>query len=181
MKRIAIDMDEVMADTAIDHLELFNREYGEHVTLEELEGTTLAGIRPLLRNEIESYFASGQFFRGLKVIPGSQDVIRELQEHYEVFIATAAMEVPASFRAKYEWLKEHFAFIPDSHLVFCGNKSIIHADYLLDDSVKQLNRFKGTGILYSAAHNKFETGFIRVNNWHEVRELLLGEGAGVRL
>ncbi len=86
MKRIAIDMDEVMADTAIDHLELFNREYGEHVTLEELEGTTLAGIRPLLRNEIESYFASGQFFRGLKVIPGSQDVIRELQEHYEVLL-----------------------------------------------------------------------------------------------
>jgi 5'(3')-deoxyribonucleotidase len=32
--------------------------------------------------------------------------------------------------AKYEWMHEHFPFIPDSHLVFCGDKSIIAADFL---------------------------------------------------
>ncbi|MFF2016175.1 5'-3'-deoxyribonucleotidase [Paenibacillus sp. NPDC058177] len=180
MKRIAIDIDEVMADTAISHLELFNLEHGDNVTLEELQGTTLVNIRPERREEIESYYESEQFFRQLSVIPDSQKVIRELQKHYEIFIATAAMEVPASFQAKYEWLKEHFSSIPDSHIVFCGDKSIIHADYLIDDNVKQLKRFKGTGILYSAAHNIFETGYTRVNNWLEVQELLLGERAEVR-
>jgi hypothetical protein len=36
--------------------------------------------------------------------------------------------------AKYEWMHEHFPFIPDSHLVFCGDKSIIAADFLIDDN-----------------------------------------------
>ena len=36
--------------------------------------------------------------------------------------------------AQYEWMHEHFPFIPDSHLVFCGDKSIIAADFLIDDN-----------------------------------------------
>ena len=42
-----------------------------------------------------------------------------------VFIATAAMEVPTSFQAKYRWLAKHFPFIPASHIVYCGDKSIL--------------------------------------------------------
>ncbi|MCU6708246.1 5'-3'-deoxyribonucleotidase [Paenibacillus sp. J5C_2022] len=181
MKRIAIDMDEVIADTAVDHLEQFNDRYNDNVTLEELEGTTLVKIRPHRKAEIESYFASETFFRNLKVIEHSQDVIRELQERYEIYIATAAMEVPASFMAKYEWLQENFPFISDQQFVFCGDKSVIHADYLIDDNVKQLRKFTGQGILYTAAHNKYESGFHRVHDWHEVRELFLGASQVARI
>jgi hypothetical protein len=31
-------------------------------------------------------------------------------------------------------MHEHFLFTPDSHLVFCGDKSIIAADFLIDDN-----------------------------------------------
>ncbi len=64
------------------------------------------------------------------------------------------MEVPASFTGKYEWLKEHFDFLSEDNFVFCGNKSIIKADYLIDDSVIQLNRFSGKGILFHSYRNK---------------------------
>ena len=36
--------------------------------------------------------------------------------------------------AKYAWMHEHFPFTPDSHLVFCGDKSIIAADFLIGDN-----------------------------------------------
>ena len=65
-----------------------------------------------------------------------------LQQHYEIYIATAAMEVPSSFNAKFHWLKQHFPFIPASHIVFCGNKSILDGDYLIDDNPRQLRLFQ---------------------------------------
>jgi 5'(3')-deoxyribonucleotidase len=61
--------------------------------------------------------------------------LRNLLEskHYDIFITTAAMEFPSSFTAKYEWLKEHFDFLNEMNFVFCGDKSIICADFLMRD------------------------------------------------
>jgi 5'(3')-deoxyribonucleotidase len=111
-------------------------------------------------------------------MPESQRVLEHLQKHYEIFIATAAMEVPTSFSSKYRWLARHFPFIPAAHIVFCGDKSILRADYLIDDNPRQLRRFHGEGILYSSPHNALVTEFRRVNNWLEVEELFLGARRG---
>ena len=107
-------------------------------------------------------------------MPEAQRVIRRLQESFEVFIATAAMEVPTSFTAKYDWLERHFPYIAPSHIVFCGDKGILDADFLIDDNPRQLRRFGGEGILYSAPHNIAASGFRRVADWLEVEDLFLG-------
>ena len=134
MKRIAIDMDEVIVDFISKHLKLFNQNYNENISVEQLKGTRLRLLRPHLKNEIMNYLKDPSFFRDLEVMKDSQDVIRKLSEHYEIFITTAAMEFPTSFTAKYEWLKEHFNFLSEMNFVFCGDKSIINADYLIDDN-----------------------------------------------
>ncbi len=64
------------------------------------------------------------------------------------------MEVPRSFNAKYAWLQRHFPFLTPSHYVFCGTKSILRADYLIDDNPRQLRAFSGQGLLFTATHNK---------------------------
>lgn len=173
MKRIAIDMDEVIADFNPKHLRLFNRDYNENITIEDLKGTRLRELRPHLKEEIMNYLTDPTFFRDLTVMKDSQEVIRELSEYYEIFITTAAMEFPTSFTAKYEWLKEHFSFLNDMNFVFCGDKSIIRADYLIDDNVRHFKRFSGQGILFTSPHNINETGYVRVNNWKEVRNYFL--------
>ena len=103
-----------------------------------------------------------------------QYILRELAEHHDVFIATAAMDVPVSFDAKFQWLAQHFPFIPPSHIVFCGDKSIIDADDLIDDSPSHFARFRGRGILFSAPHNVHETRYLRVDCWEDVRRLYVG-------
>lgn len=171
-KRIAIDMDEVMADTVGKLLRCYNRDYDDCITMADLRGKKLRHVAKC-GLEVYRYFDDPAFLRDLDVMPDSQEVIRALQDRYEVFVASAAMEVPASFAAKYEWLREHFPFIPPSHIVFCGDKSIINADYLIDDHTYQFARFRGQGILFTAAHNVEETGYPRVDNWREVAELFL--------
>lgn len=175
MKRIAIDMDEVIADFSSKHLSLYNSHFDDTLTPDDFSGTRLWKFRPHIAKEILSIIDNPSFFRDLSVIEGSQQVIRELSERYEIFIATAAMEHPSSFAAKFEWLKEHFPFLRDLNFVFCGDKSIIRADYLIDDSIRHFEGFIGQGILYTATHNVHEEGYPRVNNWQEVRQYFLKE------
>ncbi|EFM12146.1 5'(3')-deoxyribonucleotidase [Paenibacillus curdlanolyticus YK9] len=173
MKRIAIDMDEVIADFNTKHLRLFNEQYNEQLTVHDLQGTRLRLLRPHLKNEIIGYLKDPSFFRDLDVMANSQEVIKQLSEQYEIYITTAAMEYPTSFAAKYEWLKEHFSFLSDMNFVFCGDKSIIRADYLIDDNVRHFEHFAGQGILFHAPHNVNEHAEIRVHNWLEIRDYFL--------
>jgi len=97
-------------------------------------------------------------------------VLKLLSDRFEVYIASQAMAVPNSLGPKYRWLQRHFPFISPTHYVFCGNKSILRADYLIDDQPRNLQRFEGQGLLYTAPHNLNATGFVRVNHWQEVAQ-----------
>ena len=176
LKRIAVDMDEVIADTVAEHLVRYNRDYSGNITKEDLRGKWIWDVVAIDRHpRLEEYLRSDDFFDVLDVIPDAQRVLKKLQQHFEVFIASAAMEVPTSFNAKYRWLARHFPTIPATHIVFCGDKSILRADFLIDDNPRQLRRFSGTGILYDAPHNIAVTGFRRVHNWIEIESLFLSD------
>ena len=175
LKRICIDMDEVMADAVTEHLSRYNRDHDDAITKDDLKGKWLWDVVSVDRHAaLESYLRADDFFDVLEVMPEAQRVIEALQHRYEVFIATAAMEVPTSFASKYRWLQKHFPFVPASHVVYCGTKSILRADYLIDDNPRQLKRFEGEGILYSSPHNIHVKGFRRVQDWMDVEKMFLG-------
>lgn len=173
-QRIAIDMDGVLADFLSKHLALYNAEFGESLTVDDLRGRML---RELVveerRDRLEAFLTTDDFFGDLEVVEGSQEVVEDLTERYEVFVATAAMEYPTSFAAKFRWLEERFPFVPSSNIVFCGDKGIIATDYLIDDNAHHFARFRGEGILFTAPHNVEENRYRRVDGWQDVRELFL--------
>ncbi|GAA0610456.1 5'-3'-deoxyribonucleotidase [Virgibacillus siamensis] len=173
MKRIAIDMDEVIADALPKHVTRFNQLHNDNIKIEDLNGIKLEDLRPEFQVEMKNILLEPTFFQDLAVMEDSQEVIKELNEHFEIFITTAAMEFPTSFTAKYEWLKEHFSFLNDMNFVFCGDKGILNADYLIDDNVHHFKRFSGKGILFSSPQNSNETGYDRVENWQEVRNYFI--------
>ena len=171
MRRICVDMDEVIADTLSEHLRRYNQEFDESVTADDLAGKGLWEITPLDRQQqLRAFLDAEDFFEDLPLMPGAQEVLKALTARFEIFIATQAMSVPNSLGPKYRWLQRHFPFIPPTNYVFCGNKSILLADYLIDDLPKNLLRFQGTGLLYTAPHNLLATGFIRVGDWQEVAD-----------
>jgi 5'(3')-deoxyribonucleotidase len=162
-------MDEVMADTLAEHLRRYNQAFEEEITPDDLAGKGLWEVTPLDRQaELRAFLDAEDFFEDLALMPGAQPVLKQLSVRFEVFIATQAMSVPNSLGPKYRWLQRHFSFIPPTHYVFCGDKSILRADYLIDDLPRNLQRFEGQGILFTAPHNLTTTGFVRVNDWQQV-------------
>lgn len=175
MLRICVDMDEVMADTLGEHLRRYNLEFDENMTPEDLVGKPIWSVVSSDRQaQLRAFLDEEDFFADLEVLPGAQQVLHDLSSRFEVFIATQAMAVPNSLGPKFRWLQRHFPFLPPTHYVFLGDKSILRADYLIDDLPRNLLRFQGTGLLFSAPHNLTQTEFIRVNNWQEVADYFAG-------
>lgn len=171
MQRICVDMDEVMADTLAEHLRRYNQTFDEEVTTEDLAGKGLWEVAPIDRQaQLRAFLDAEDFFENLELMPGAQQVLKALSSRFEIFIATQAMAVPNSLGPKYRWLQRHFAFIPPTHYVFCGTKSILRAEFLIDDQPRNLQRFEGHGLLYSAPHNLAVQGFTRVDNWQQVAD-----------
>lgn len=171
--RIAVDMDEVIADAFGKHLSHYNQRVGANLTPEMVSKKGLAALIPAeLREDYHAVPHADGFFADLKVIEGSQEALLELSRHHDVYITSAAMEVPSSFADKYQWMEMHFPFIPPSRIVFCGDKEIVDADVLIDDRSRHFKRFRGTGILFTAPHNANEAAPLRAHNWNDVLEIL---------
>jgi 5'-nucleotidase len=164
-------MDEVMADTLAEHLRRYNHAFEEEITVNDLAGKGLWEVTPVDRQaQLRAFLDAEDFFEDLALMPDAQPVLKALSARFEIFIATQAMSVPNSLGPKYRWLQRHFPFIPPTHYVFCGNKSILRADYLIDDQPRNLILFEGQGILFTAPHNLTASGFVRVNDWQEVAQ-----------
>jgi len=177
--RIAVDMDEVIADAFTKHLNHYNRSAGVNLTPELVTERGLGALIPAERREEFGAIPHGDgFFADIEVIAGSREALLELSRKHDIYITSAAMEVPSSFADKFAWLEVHFPFIPPSRIVFCGDKGIINADVLIDDRSRHFKDFRGTGILFTAPHNAAETGHLRANNWNDVLEILEGAQPG---
>lgn len=165
-KRIALDMDEVIADIMPKFFDLYEEAFGRRVKEEELLGKKIYHLEGAM--EVRQKIFDKGFFRDLPVMEGAQEGVKKLMENYDVFITTAAMEFRNSFEDKYDWLQEHFPFIHWRNIIFCGDKSIFNAEYMIDDHPRNLETFRGKGLLFSALHNHGEERFTRVNNWQDV-------------
>ena len=170
--RILIDMDEVMADAIERFLEWYERDFGIRYTKEQLHGTRLQFIIPEEHREIvKAYPHQKGFFKDLPLIPHSQEVIKELNDRYDVYVASAAMEFQYSLQDKFEWLDEHFPFIHWKRRILCGDKSVLKGDVLINDHDFNLSVFNGRAIMFTASHNVNETKYERLNSWLDAEKL----------
>ncbi|HVI43433.1 MAG TPA: hypothetical protein VM802_01120 [Chitinophaga sp.] len=174
MLSIAIDMDETIADPIKKAREWYYRDYGKTFTTEELHGKTLTDILPPEhKDKIKEYLHTPGFFRDLEIFPHAQEVIAALNKKYKVYIVSAAMEFPTSLRDKYDWLQEFFPFLNWRQYCFCGDKSIVNADFMIDDLVRNFENFKGKPLLYTGHHNIHIEGYERILNWEDAAVKLL--------
>lgn len=158
--RVAVDMDGVLADAELALLGCHEAETGRRIERD--------GLLRVPERDLRRWVETPGFFRRLPLIPGSVEGVRTLMETFEVFIVSAATEFPLSLHEKHEWLGEHFPFIPWTHVVFCGDKTIIQADYLIDDHPRNLDPFQGVPLMFTACQNRLVDRHRRVNDWGEV-------------
>ncbi|GGH00900.1 putative 5'(3')-deoxyribonucleotidase [Parapedobacter pyrenivorans] len=171
--RLAIDMDEVLTDTLRKFLTLYNRDYGIAMDIHQAPGKELHENLPEgVNGQWKIYANEKGFFRDIPPMPDAIETVKALSAHYNVYIVSAAMEFRNSLEDKFDWLGEHFPFIPWTNILFTGDK-IISADILIDDRVRNLVHFNGRKLLFTSPHNLLVNEYERVNNWKEVAGLLL--------
>lgn len=173
MKRLIIDMDDVIADATGQFIDYYEKEFGIRVQRNTLnhheEGMGFPGNYDI----IKQFPHRESFFRTMKANEGSQLIIEELNKKYDLFIVSAAMEFPQSLTEKLSWLKEHFPFLTWKQIVFCGSKTVVHGDYMIDDLYYNLEGFNGEKFIFTAPHNLHIQRFNRLNNWSEVGQRFL--------
>lgn len=160
-------MDGVLADTEAQWLSWYEKETGIALTKKDIEGKQEHDDAPEFKN-FRKYLYEPGFFRSLPVMDGAVEAVKELAKDFDLYIVSAAMEFPLSLYEKHQWLAEHFPFISWKNIIFCGDKSIIDVDYLIDDHCKNLDFCKGKPLMFTAFHNVNHSHHQRVNNWQEI-------------
>ncbi|MDO6471161.1 5'(3')-deoxyribonucleotidase [Maribacter sp. 1_MG-2023] len=171
---IFVDMDEVKADTYGAHIEIYNKEFNGVLSKEFCAGTDVWKMVPEAHQDsVRKHATRRGFFRNLKPIAGSQEILSQLADRHEVYIASTTMQFPNSLEEKSEWLDEHFPFLPWQNRILCGHKHILKGDILIDDRSFNLEKFDGRSLQFTSPHNINTEGFERVNTWFEIGEKLL--------
>lgn len=163
-------MDGVLADIYSQLIDRDAQNTGWRKSLTEVSGMPESVAFPKLTD----YLHVPGFFREAPVVPESQEVLRELNARYEVFVVSSATEFPLSLAEKQAWLQEHFPFITWQQLVLCGSKRIVKGDIMIDDHFKNLDGFEGRTLLFAQPHNQGadDRGHERVDSWRQISTLL---------
>ncbi len=174
MERVIIDMDEVIADPIADMLNWYRQEYKLDVDWQKmLCGSWVKGFPDEHQDLVLERLCSPGFFRNLPVMTDSINVVKEMNQQYEIFIVSGAIEFPNSLKDKFDWLYDHFPFLTWKQLVLCGDKKVICGDHMIDDMERNLQTFNGKKYLFTSPHNLEVTGYERLNNWQEVASVFL--------
>lgn len=173
MKRLIVDMDDVLADATGQFINYYEKEFGVRVERSVLNNKDEGEGFPDHHSVLRQFPYRVNFFRDMHPNENSQAVMEKLNKKYEVFIVSAAMEFPQSLSEKLEWLKKYFAFLSWKQFVFCGSKAVVYGDYMIDDLPHNLERFNGEKFIFDQPHNMQITNFKRVMDWKDIESLLL--------
>lgn len=92
--KLAIDMDDVIADSMTLILDKYNDEFNTNLSKNDLFGKTIYDLIP---NEhipsIKQYQNTRGFYKNVPIIPSANFAIPELAIKYEIFIVSAADQV----------------------------------------------------------------------------------------
>lgn len=170
-KRILVDMDGVLADVYSRFHELHIEETGENKRSDQITGILEHEAYP----GVYRWVTTPGFFRTVPVMKDSREVLEKLNKVYDIVVVSMATEFPESLTDKQLWLIDNFPFLTWRQSVFCGNKSLIKADLMIDDHFKNLDNFEGETIMFLQPHNMLRTDHSHkaVSSWKEIGMLLL--------
>ena len=134
----AVDVDEVLRDNLSNMLRVYNEEYNDNKKLSDLHDFQVDISFPKI-SEATGQTASNYFFEqhaqevftDAEAIEGAKEAIDILRKYGKVIIVTYQKNTENRIRTL-EWLDKHD--IKFDSICFTRDKSIVHADYMIDDN-----------------------------------------------
>lgn len=179
--RLIIDMDYVLADNMTPWLGAYNKEYNDNLSVEDIDTWALHDLtKPDCGEKIYDYIHEPGFFRYLKPLPNSLEVMEKLfKEGHEIIIATAVPKgATTGYYDKRMWVEEHLPFLDYQNVIASHKKHVISGGLMFDDGPHNLEAFEGKTCAMDARWNKRVKTDFRVNNWlafYEIVQSLRGK------
>lgn len=155
---IAFDIDGVLADLHKAWLGMYNQDYGDDLTYDDLVIWNMDKlVKPECGVKIFNYLNNPSLYDHVLPIPGGIEVVSELRSvgHRVIFVTATPM---ASAGRKFKWLVDwHFLtdeFESLNDYFECRDKSLIRANVLIDDNAETIKAYPGVGFLYNAPWNQ---------------------------
>jgi len=89
---IAVDLDDVLADSLTSFIEFYNKYYDKELRYEDFTAYTLNEIKRIPReeeNKILEHFDKSEYFDNIKPMRDAVEVIEELSKKHEIIIITS--------------------------------------------------------------------------------------------
>lgn len=179
-----VDMDEVIAEGGF--LYLINDFLGINYTKEDIKEYYMQDLVPD-KTAFFDYFIKHNQYDYCKLLPDVREVLKYLQDYYDIYIGTSYIikeilqECGINLVHKHNYLYEKLPFISPENYIFISNKALLNCDVKIDDKLSNLENAK-IKLLFTAYHNKDlddeylkSLGVIRVNNWLEIKDILVKE------
>lgn len=183
MKTIMVDMDDVL--TYGNFSKILEDYLGYRPDYDNIKNYYIQDILGEKKDDFFNKFKDMDMYENATLLPDCYEVLKELSKHYKIYICTdyiwrEIIEYAGNnLKNKYNFLYEKLDFIEPKNYIFTADKSIVNCDIKIDDKVSNIDGAK-TKLLFTAWHNKDLTdeelnkkNIIRVNNWKEIRKILL--------
>jgi 5'(3')-deoxyribonucleotidase len=150
-KTLLVDMDAIVADLATEWYDRWNKSpLNRSQTSLTVDDVTQWDVGKAIGNSaVYSILKEPGLYRVLKPLPGAIDGLKEVfgmkvngVPAYDVFFLTASITAPHILADKAYWVAEHFPFIKPKKLIFAYHKERVMGDVFIDDSPKNLARFR---------------------------------------
>jgi 5'(3')-deoxyribonucleotidase len=180
MKRLLVDMDEVIADLVPLWLSKLNKKYSLNLKIDDMYSYRILDLihkngRPdLTEDDIWSVLDSGRVFMILPVMKDAQKYLSILSKQgWEIVIVTNLPSQihgsPMIIDSKIRWIAENFRGIVDpKNIVITKRKDLVNGSVLIDDAPHNINNFPGKVIIFDRPWNRSIVNRMRASNWKEV-------------
>jgi len=168
---IILDIDDTIAHSLSEWLRIYNFKYNDNLTTQDITDWDITKFVKC-GNDIFNILEKPDFYKNILPIDGSVQFVNYLKSlgHRVIFVTTPYGK---SAGKKLEWLCKH-GFLPSKSkfhkdYVECNDKSLILADYIIDDKTSTIEYYLGQhleakGCLFTQPHNINDNLIYYVNN-----------------
>ena len=133
-----LDLDNTLNNLQETVTHIFNERYGTSYSLSDF---TNYNISECISKEdaIKMYTIYNEpgIYDYVKPLPNAQNCVQKLiRAGHEVYIVTQSS--PSIFAEKAEWIKFHFPFIDESHIISMEHKWLFRCDVMVEDKLDNL-------------------------------------------
>lgn len=163
---IALDVDDVVLDLVPNWVRIYNRDFNNSVRVEDINNWDIGQIvRPEDREAMYSYADGIEIFDTAPPVVDALEGVNLIKSlGHRVIYVTANNP----FGCKLPWLIKHKFLEGIDDLVSAHDKSLVLADYLIDDKYENVIAFKGKSYLFNQPWNKEYAYYSRVLNWRNI-------------